>query len=545
MNERLVVDETCHDVAVVGGGIGGAYSVWRLRNQGLNVGLYEYCDRLGGRFYTHTFTHAPDVPVELGAMRFSKKDHQLLYRTLQKVGLKTKPFLDRDQVKNDAMYYMRGRYLRKTDFRDNNIPYNLRQHERLGIDNIYRYLIQQTNFSGNASLFAQERRYLVSKDGVKLEHQTIQEFFKKYLSGEAVDILSNTIKYSLYHMSAASVIPQLIFNDTMVGENWLTISGGMQQLPVKLVKQFLSVNTKRHLLYLNHQLLSISRKTEDKYNLMFVRTRTLDGKTMQSNESVIVCSRKVILAVPTTALLKVNWEILQKPPIVSNLNTVNHQFGIKLFLVYDFSWWSDIHSKSDVFCGKLHLHNYRQKCPNPIIQHYHYYHHQVAKFASSWYATPKRTGAVILTSDLPLERTVDFGVSKQTGAAVLMVAYSSHDMWRELQKHGNHMWTQQHGVTTEVVRHAHLYLSQLYNIPVKNIPEPIDGRISQWNEYPYGGAYSTWKIGVHWSQVWKLLHKPSVIDDVFLTSGSYWNYDSDTWSENTLEVIDDIMRSYF
>ena len=61
---------TCGDVAIIGAGIAGSYSAWRLRNQGHKITVYEYSDRIGGRCHTVKFPHIPDVNIELGAMRF-------------------------------------------------------------------------------------------------------------------------------------------------------------------------------------------------------------------------------------------------------------------------------------------------------------------------------------------------------------------------------------------------------------------------------------------------------------------------------------------
>ncbi|XP_060076520.1 achacin-like [Ylistrum balloti] len=525
--------DSCHDVAVVGGGVGGAYTVWRLRNQGLRVGLYEFSDRLGGRYHTHTFPQAPDVPVELGAMRFNKEKHPVLYRTTQKVGLKTELSVGPNPLTNKgALFYLRGRYLRKDDFKGDHVPYNLRPHERRGIHEIYRYLIQHTNFSGNISSIDQEQPYLISEDGVKLEHQTIQEFLRKYLSTEAVEMVSNVIKTFLYNRSAASVMKYIISHEKFAGYDWLKISGGMQQLPLKLVEQFLSAGMKHHL-HLNHKLVSIST-TGNMNILKFVTTRTIDGETRPNDQFVTVCSRKVILAIPTPALLHINWKVLQKRHIQASLDTVSYHYAVKLYLVYDRHWWKGISNKFKSICGSLNPYCYRQNYCWPK---------QATRLYCCWcdaYGQYMR-----YNSDLPLDRTIDFGVSKETGAAVLLVAFSVHDIWNELQKHGDYLWAINQSVSSEVVRHAHLYLARQYQIPVRSIPAPIGGLISQWDDYPYEGSYSSWKIGVEWRQVWEIIHRPSMTDDIFLASGTYWDYDSDIWTESCLEAIDEIMYRYF
>ena len=62
--------DTIDDVAIVGAGIAGAHTAWRFRNAGLKVSLYEYSNRIGGRFFTVKFPGIPDVNIEMGAMRF-------------------------------------------------------------------------------------------------------------------------------------------------------------------------------------------------------------------------------------------------------------------------------------------------------------------------------------------------------------------------------------------------------------------------------------------------------------------------------------------
>lgn len=60
------------DVAVVGGGVSGAYTAWRLRNDrpDLRVGLFEMSGRIGGRLRSIAFPRAPHLFAEVGGMRF-------------------------------------------------------------------------------------------------------------------------------------------------------------------------------------------------------------------------------------------------------------------------------------------------------------------------------------------------------------------------------------------------------------------------------------------------------------------------------------------
>src|ERR1700761_295830 len=74
------------DVAIVGGGVGGIYTGWRLmtsplgtglaaewasaRDGKLEVALFEGSDRIGGRLLSARSAHMPDTTAEIGGMRY-------------------------------------------------------------------------------------------------------------------------------------------------------------------------------------------------------------------------------------------------------------------------------------------------------------------------------------------------------------------------------------------------------------------------------------------------------------------------------------------
>ncbi len=74
------------DIAIVGGGVGGIYTGWRLmtstlgdglaanwaraRGGTLRVKLFEGSDRIGGRLLSARSPHMPDTTAEIGGMRY-------------------------------------------------------------------------------------------------------------------------------------------------------------------------------------------------------------------------------------------------------------------------------------------------------------------------------------------------------------------------------------------------------------------------------------------------------------------------------------------
>jgi len=100
-------------VAVVGGGISGAYTAWRMQNalselpENTTVKMFERTARIGGRFYSptvgcHQGPQAGRPRAELGGMRIRSTDN-LMNGVVAELGIPTGPFLmnGRDGWGND------------------------------------------------------------------------------------------------------------------------------------------------------------------------------------------------------------------------------------------------------------------------------------------------------------------------------------------------------------------------------------------------------------------------------------------------------------
>ncbi len=129
------------DVAIVGGGVSGVYSAWRLRtsppqpNSPLGklsqsrsggrpeVMLFEGSRRIGGRLLSLTPPGMPSVKCEVGGMRFMST--QPLIRSLveNKLDLDCIPLAVSE---DNNLAYLRGRHLRTSQLEDPElVPYDL------------------------------------------------------------------------------------------------------------------------------------------------------------------------------------------------------------------------------------------------------------------------------------------------------------------------------------------------------------------------------------------------------------------------------------
>jgi len=75
-----------YDVAIVGAGPGGANSAYMLRDSGLDIAVFEYSDRVGGRLFTYQLPNTPDVNLEIGGMRFIEGAMHRLWKVISELG---------------------------------------------------------------------------------------------------------------------------------------------------------------------------------------------------------------------------------------------------------------------------------------------------------------------------------------------------------------------------------------------------------------------------------------------------------------------------
>src|SRR5438270_10453928 len=105
------------DVAVVGGGVSGAYCAWRLQEEDAQarIALFEYSDRIGGRLFTVTLPGLPHVKAEVGGMRYIPTQHKMVANLIGHLKLPTKDFpmgAPAPVGSNCNLFYLRGRHLR-------------------------------------------------------------------------------------------------------------------------------------------------------------------------------------------------------------------------------------------------------------------------------------------------------------------------------------------------------------------------------------------------------------------------------------------------
>ncbi|XP_078341071.1 aplysianin-A-like isoform X1 [Crassostrea virginica] len=496
------------DVTIIGAGIGGTYTGWRLRNAGLRIGIYEFSDRVGGRMYSRFFPDAPDIPVDFGAMRIISARHPRMIKAGVDLGLKFAIFPEGlGRIPERTLLYLRNTHLTTNELGGPNTPYNLRPEERMD-PRLLSQLLSETYSNYNGTNPNVELYTATTLDGIPLYLQSYQEVIQKTgISNEAQEYIKDS---SLFHYGFGPVQSLENFPKTRRGfdrpkmptdlPEIITVPTGMNSYPSEFMRQFLSSNPFRHTFRCNSQLVSISKKGRGIYRLKFMTTITVNGTTLPTKNYFCVDTRNVILALPKVPIQRIQMPQFSNPTFISALNTVIDVQASKIFLVYNYPWW---------LSGSR----------NFTFTH----------------------------SDLPYRQSFNWGISR-TGKAIFLISYADKEdvpFWSRLQNTGNVISKRNDDtrVTDEVVKQAHRQLSSVYNIPVKTIPYPVDGMMFVWNRYPYNGGWVEWMPGSKRYDIKRYLRRPFGKNNIFINHG-YWGADYNGWGESSLEAADDVL-SFF
>ena len=233
------------DVAIVGGGVSGAYAGWRLvkSQKNFQVGVYEMSDRIGGRLLSVQMPGMPHVYAEFGGMGFC--DSQAIVSQLAgELNLNVVPFSYGDL---NNLLYLRDKHLRLQELAEpSKLPYNLRFNER-GMDSqqLFEYAVKSVlPNEGNLppDYFTSDEwkhvRETWKVDGQYLYDISIWELLLKVLSNEAYSLcLDAGFYYSkLSNWNAAEAIAASISGRYQ--QEWKTIHNGYDKLPKTLAAEF-------------------------------------------------------------------------------------------------------------------------------------------------------------------------------------------------------------------------------------------------------------------------------------------------------------------
>jgi monoamine oxidase len=241
------------DIAIVGGGVSGVYSAWRLQHANpkrKNV-VFEGSEDVGGRLLSVRPPDIPNMVAELGGMRILPAVQPLISKLIAVLNTELPPVqqitlypFPVDEPQNIA--YLRGVHLRLSDFTSepDKVPYHLTFLERGGtagsiIVNAIEQIVPGITDPGLSDRQRREMAQHASFAGRPLYQQGFWNVLLRVISGEAYQLGAAAGGYNstLNNWNAADAIPWYL-SDFGVKPVYQGFQQGFQQVPKSLAQLF-------------------------------------------------------------------------------------------------------------------------------------------------------------------------------------------------------------------------------------------------------------------------------------------------------------------
>jgi hypothetical protein len=499
------------DVAIVGAGISGLYSGWRLRTGKFTPGadlpipprthVFELSDRIGGRLLTTFLEGMPNVRCELGGMRYIRATpaaenplpgHQMVHNLGRKLGLEPIVFPMGD---GNTLYYLRRQRLWTNDIKAGvKLPYDLKPWEQKKTDDdLFNEMVKD--------VLDKNRNVILNKIGVRYprnrrEWNKVKPFLQfqgrptyligfwnllsNYLSGEAYLYLQDINGYdsNTLNWSAGEAL-QAQTGDFEADTKYYTFQEGYDGLVHGTAELFCKHGGK---IWVKNRLVTFSRKGG------YLKLTFFNEKDAEKGEGEYydVFAKVLVLAMPRRSLELLDqtnffFNDLERPAgekILPYIQSVIIMPAFKLYLGYDRPWWEEL--KPGLFSGRT-------------------------------------------ITDLPTRQVYYFGTEPQSDSeprntnSLLMAAYTDEwaaDFWRPLEEDRPRVSYVVPGRYSDAAdrrrrpdgfrpRHApqlmvdytQKQLQEIHGDQIR-IPEPYISAFYDWGDNPFGGGYHGWAASV-------------------------------------------------
>lgn len=523
-----MADETV-DIAIVGGGVSGVYSAWRLKqaDPSKKIVVFEGSDHIGGRLLSVRPPGIPNMVAELGGMRILPAVQPRITKLLAELNkilpeeqqIETYPFpVDQDQ----NIAYLRGVYLRLSDFtkEPHKVPYHLSFLEKGGTAGtiIVSAIEQIVPGITNPSLTEEQRRKMAQDAtfaGLPLYRQGFWNVLMRVISGEAFQLGVDAGGYqsTLTNWNAADAIPWYL-SDFGVSPQYLAFKKGFQEVPKSLAELFQQEGGE---VSLNTPLCGF-HWDQGAFHLNFP-----DRQVTAQSLILAMPRRSLDLLAPTSPLLGEVQELVA---------SVTPRPLFKLFTTYTNPWWRA--------AG---------------------YYNQKGEYV------PVQSGRTV--TDLPVRQTyywpTDQGQPATGGPSMLMASYddgSNIGFWDGLRPRRRRAWQEgrevappedpfmgegeapadstwcQYLAPRRMVAEVARQLAVIHGLTYT--PEVQNAAFRDWGDDPFGGGWNSWNIGVKSWEVKEKIIQPLDDRPMYICGEAY--SDAQGWVEGALQTADMLLE---
>ncbi len=482
------------DVAIVGGGVSGAYVAWRLAQEQphLHIRLFEASDRIGGRLRSVWFPEAPHLIAEVGGMRYLEA-HAHVSRLVKHLGLPSRGYpIDRDA--NRVM--LRGRNFSQKEVHAGiaRFPYRVPDKDQTPqADYFDRALAQILPGIGKMKPADWDRiRADYRYRGKLLRDWKNRDLLLQGMSAEELALVQDGSGYDDW-IGGETGLDEMdyFFVHDDESKPFYTVAGGYQRLPLTLAAEAAKAGAA---LAMNTRLDSlIAERGVHRLTLRDARGR----------QSELTASR-VILALPRRGL----EGIRNFPDAKANANfarliaSVTPIPACKSLLLYKRPWWRE----HGIVEG-------RNITDMPARQFY-------------------CLGSE--TVRLPSEDTNGYGV---------LMAYcdmTSVAAWKKLVPRPDPSGFTQLGADSALAKEIHREASLVIG---KTDILPLAARFQDWSVDPYGGGWHYYALGHDGEADSEAMLKPMPGRELYICGEAYSR--AQGWVEGALERAETMLQRYF
>lgn len=519
------------DIAIVGGGVSGVYSAWRLKTAypHKRVVVFEGSDHIGGRLLSLRPPDIPNMVAELGGMRILPDVQPLIKRLLEVLCQRLAPEdkietydFPVDEPQNIA--YLRGSWLRLSDFNQNpeKVPYHLSFLEKGGTPgSIILSAIEQIvpGITDGSLTQAQRQEMCANAEfaGEPLYKQGFWNVLSRVISAEAylLGVDAGGYNSTLSNWNAADAIPWYL-SDFGINPDYKGFKKGFQQVPNSLAKLFVQAGGEIRL----DAPLAGFELAEGRVQLR------IQGETAEADALILAMPRRSLdLLAPASPPLQEIQELIA---------SVTPRPLFKLFTTYTAPWWRS------------------------------------AGFTNSQGTfVPVEAGRTV--TDLPVRQTYywprDDGKPAKNGPAMLMASYDDGTdigFWDGLRPRRRHAWETGMEVATppdpfpaadaavddnpwaryqaprRMVEEVNRELGLIHGLTYT--PDVRNAAFRDWGDDPFGGGWNSWNIGVKSRDVKHRIVQPLNDRPLYICGEAY--SDAQGWVEGALQTADLMLAKF-
>jgi hypothetical protein len=527
----MSVSPSILDLAIVGAGVSGLYSAWRVLDHAsrsgtsLRVKVFESDDRVGGRLLSVKPPYINDTFVELGGMRFSQS-HRLTHDLIRSFGLAFKELADANP---NNIAYLRGKRMKKADLLDpDQIPYLIDEDLRNphALQNLLalaavRSLGPAFKDVLNIDLTLETLKSVTpdqwravgeqgSFEGYPLYETPLHYLLIRTLGRGAVQLLQDSLGYDsiLWTWSAADGFPWNLADFAGDVPHYHLIDG-FSAFPAGLKDRVIKLGGE----VLLHTRVAAVEEQRLPDGSLGVALTILDAQGIETRQ----LARKLILAMPRRSI-----ELLShKGPLFDRdhatfkplLEAVSPIPLFKLALCYETCWWEKV-----VGVGS----NGKSVTDLPMRQVYY------------WKVNPDDQQGVVMI--------YDGGLSKSYWEQLDVVPVHGSRAKLRARVPGVPVWSD-YAASSRIIFEAHRQLVELHGLSADEVPTPFASACISWGRDPYGGGAHFWNQGVKSHEVARKILQPISGWPVFIC-GECWSHEQG-WVEGALQTAEAMLQAYF